>query len=238
MSEKRAFVIVGMAGSGKSTFADCLYKWMDNKSIYTINLDPATLNVKMHVDEDIRSKVNYKLTMEEYNLGPNGGIITCLNLYMLNISSIIKSITSDNLIIDTPGQIEAFTWSSPGQVLIDTLKENNYKIFLIYTIDTYYSSSSGVFMSNMIYASSLMSKFQVKTIALFNKIDLSECSTVMNWIKNYESFLSSLNYDLITDTTYHSMALYFEEFYNSIQSVGISSIQNKGREDFFKILDE
>lgn len=237
MSEKKAFVIVGMAGSGKSTFTKTLSTWLKDENPFVINLDPATLKLKFSVKEDIREKVNYKEIMNEYSLGPNGAIITCLNLYMLNINEMISKL-NNNIIIDTPGQIEAITWSSPGEVLISVLKQYNYKVYLLYIIDTPNSSSQSVFMSNMIYASAMMTKFDCELICVFNKTDLSSHNTVLEWIRDYELFHKSLNFESFRHSSLYSMSLYFEEFYKNMKCVAISALNNKGKNDFFKCLEE
>lgn len=72
-----------MAGSGKTTFTESLIKYLviQNKKTYNINLDPAVLNVKFQSNIDIRDSVNYKAVMKEYQLGPNGAILTSLNIF-------------------------------------------------------------------------------------------------------------------------------------------------------------
>lgn len=47
---------------------------------YLINLDPAVLELPYPVNIDIRDTIKYKAVMKEYELGPNGAIMTCLNL--------------------------------------------------------------------------------------------------------------------------------------------------------------
>jgi GTPase SAR1 family protein len=72
-----------MAGSGKTTFTESLIKYLVSagKKTYNINLDPAVLNVKFQSNIDIRDSVNYKAVMKEYQLGPNGAILTSLNIF-------------------------------------------------------------------------------------------------------------------------------------------------------------
>lgn len=47
---------------------------------YVVNLDPAVAAVHYPANIDIRDTVNYKAVMRDYGLGPNGAIMTCLNL--------------------------------------------------------------------------------------------------------------------------------------------------------------
>ena len=67
--------------------------------------------------------------MAQHKLGPNGAIMTSLNLYATKFDQVIKILEqrADNhrmskyLLVDTPGQIEAFTWSASGQILSESL---------------------------------------------------------------------------------------------------------------------
>ena len=48
---------------------------------YVLNLDPAVMTLPFGTNIDIRDTVRYKEVMKEYGLGPNGGILTSLNLF-------------------------------------------------------------------------------------------------------------------------------------------------------------
>lgn len=55
--------------------------------------------------------------MKQYKLGPNGGIVTSLNLFSTKFPEVLKFIekaTNEFCVFDTPGQIEVFTWSVSG----------------------------------------------------------------------------------------------------------------------------
>ncbi len=41
---------------------------------------------------DIRDTVNYKEVMKQYNLGPNGGIVTSLNLFATRFDQVMDLI--------------------------------------------------------------------------------------------------------------------------------------------------
>ena len=46
-----------------------------------MNLDPAVNEVPYPANIDIRDTVKYKDVMKEYGLGPNGAIMTSLNVF-------------------------------------------------------------------------------------------------------------------------------------------------------------
>jgi GPN-loop GTPase len=66
-------VVLGMAGSGKTTFVKKLAQFQREMNPYVVNLDPACKEVPYPVNIDIRDTINYKKVMKQYNLGPNGG---------------------------------------------------------------------------------------------------------------------------------------------------------------------
>ena len=76
-------IVLGMAGSGKTTFVQRLTSDLHSRqrSPYVINLDPACLEVPFPANVDIRDTVNYKEVMKQYGLGPNGAIVTSLNIF-------------------------------------------------------------------------------------------------------------------------------------------------------------
>lgn len=57
---------------------------------------------------DIRDAVKYKEVMKQYGLGPNGGIVTSLNLFSTKFQQVVslldqRSSQYELAIIDTPG---------------------------------------------------------------------------------------------------------------------------------------
>ena len=93
-------IVLGMAGSGKTTFVQRLVAHLhakktknpeENKAPYVINLDPACHEVPYPANVDIRDTVNYKEVMKQYKLGPNGGIVTSLNLFATKFDQVIKT---------------------------------------------------------------------------------------------------------------------------------------------------
>lgn len=106
-------LVIGMAGSGKTTLMHRLNLHMieTNKKGYYVNLDPAVKTVPFGANIDIRDTVNYKNVMSQYNLGPNGGILTSLNLFSTRFDQVMNLLEKradevDYIFIDTPGQIE------------------------------------------------------------------------------------------------------------------------------------
>ena len=67
---------------------------MNQKKCYCINLDPAIplRGPNFPARVDIRNSINYKEVMRKYQLGPNGAILTCLNLFSTMLPDLIQLI--------------------------------------------------------------------------------------------------------------------------------------------------
>lgn len=66
--------------------------------------------VLLFAHPDIRDTVNYKEVMKQYGLGPNGGIVTALNLFSTKFGQVVDLIEKAGkkhkyCIIDTPGEL-------------------------------------------------------------------------------------------------------------------------------------
>nr|XP_060478978.1 GPN-loop GTPase 1 [Panthera onca] len=87
-------LVLGMAGSGKTTFVQRLTGHLHSQGSppYVINLDPAVHEVPFPANIDIRDTVKYKEVMKQYGLGPNGGIVTSLNLFATRFDQVMKFI--------------------------------------------------------------------------------------------------------------------------------------------------
>lgn len=61
------------------------------------------------------------------------------------------SCASSYAIVDTPGQIEAFTWSASGAIITESLA-STFPTVIVYVVDTPRTASPNTFVSNMLYA--------------------------------------------------------------------------------------
>ncbi len=106
-----AIITIGMAGAGKSTFVQQINSYLHSldppSPPYVLNLDPAVASTSYEANIDIRDTIDYHKVMKEcvsnfllsvlmiinhtrrYNLGPNGGILTALNLFTTKFDQVL-----------------------------------------------------------------------------------------------------------------------------------------------------
>lgn len=276
-----AIVCVGMAGSGKTTFMQRINAYLHShkQPPYVVNLDPAVRSVPFESNIDIRDSVNYKEVMKQYNLGPNGGILTSLNLFATKIDQIVALLEKrtappppsaapgaaapqkriQNILVDTPGQIEVFVWSASGDILLGSLA-SSFPTVIAYIIDTPRTASTSTFMSNMLYACSILYKTKLPMILVFNKTDVKDAAFAKEWMTDFEAFQAALRREEETGSfggmeggegdavvgqgsgymgsLLNSMSLMLEEFYSHLSVVGVSSMTGQGVDEFFEAVRE
>ncbi|KAM0977613.1 hypothetical protein ACFX2C_013684 [Malus domestica] len=193
---------------------------------YVMNLDPAVMTLPFGANIDIRDTVRYKEVMKQFNLGPNGGILTSLNLFATKFDEVVSVIEKradqlDYVLVDTP---EAFASTFPTVIA--------------YVVDTPRSASPVTFMSNMLYACSILYKTRLPLVLAFNKIDVAQHQFALEWMEDFETFQAAVSADSsYSSNLAQSLSLVLDEFYKNLQSVGVSAVSGAGMKDFFNAIE-
>ncbi|KAH0622970.1 hypothetical protein JD844_025924 [Phrynosoma platyrhinos] len=149
-----------------------------------------------------------------------------------------RQTASQYVLIDTPGQIEVFTWSASGTIITEALA-SSFPSVVVYVMDTSRSTSPVTFMSNMLYACSILYKTKLPFIVAMNKTDIIEHRFAVEWMQDFEAFQEALS----QESTYasnltRSMSLVLDEFYDSLKVVGVSAVQGTGLDEFFELVSQ
>ena len=341
-------LMIGMAGSGKTSLVQRLNAELcaAGREPYLVNLDPAVMHLPFGPHVDIRDTVNYKEVMRQYGLGPNGAIVTSLNLFATRFDQVATIIqkrvdeaaaaeataaaaaeapagplassaaaaaaaaapavapaastaptapaasaaeaspaageapaaagaaaaaaaaaaasaaataaaapaesaagsarsasgaTTRHFLVDTPGQIEVFTWSASGQLITDMLAATLPTV-VVFVVDTVRARSPTTFMSNMLYACSILYKTRLPLVVAFNKVDAVAHDLALAWMADFDAFQTALEAEGRRSDSYmnsltRSLALALDEFYSGLHAVGVSAATGQGVPDLLRALD-
>jgi GTPase SAR1 family protein len=238
-------LVLGMAGSGKTTFIQRINAHLHSEQTppYVVNLDPAVHELPYPCNVDIRDTVNYKQVMKQYSLGPNGAIVTSLNLFSTTFDQLLSILEKNQskyryYLFDTPGQIEVFTWSASGTIITEALGAT-YPTIVVYIMDTPRSSNPITFMSNMLYAVSILYKYRLPFIVVLNKTDIIHHRFALEWMNDFELFQSAIEQEHSYSTDLcRSLSLVLDEFYSNLRCVGFSSMTGDGCKEFFDAVND
>jgi GTPase SAR1 family protein len=218
--------------------------------IYLINLDPAAAEVDYPASIDIRDTVNYKGVMAEYGLGPNGGIVTALNLFATRFDQVVSLIEAlparaaaagappPRLVaVDTPGQIEVFTWSASGAVMTDALAGSG-PTAIAFVVDGPRCASPTAFVANMLQACSILYRTGLPLLLVFNKADAAGGAGAVAWLEDWEGLAGALEGEgSYAATLSRSLSLALDEFYSSMPAVSVSAATGAGMDALLKGFD-
>ena len=232
---------VGTAGCGKSTLTHAFQLWLQNQSYdaITVNLDPGADSLLYAPDVDVRDWIKLDEIMREYGLGPNGAQVAAADLLALNIrrvSDVVSKFTSDFVLIDTPGQLELFTFRQSSKVVVEQL--GGETAILAFLFDPALAKTASGYVSSLMLSATVHFRLPVPMIPILAKADnLSEAEMekISLWSKDYYSLFSALLDESIDAQTQVSM-----EFLQALETVGagrpvvpVSADTGLGLEDIY-----
>lgn len=73
-------LVLGPPGAGKTTYCSQMSRLLRKlgRKVIIVNLDPANESMSYNPDIDIRKLIVLEEVMEQYNLGPNGALLYCM----------------------------------------------------------------------------------------------------------------------------------------------------------------
>lgn len=242
-----AVIVLGTAGSGKTTFTANFSRWLRDKlavvRVCPVNLDPGASNLPYEPSYDVRTLVRVDRLMIEEGLGPNGALVRAAELIAERSDDIASSLTSlscEYFVIDTPGQVEVFALRPTGRVLCDKLAKS-FRLSAIWLGDYEPGRELEDLLSSALLAKIIELKLSIKAIPVLNKSDLWEGDRIdALWEAVLKGELNLIEGSL--SGTYME-ALY--ELINAVSSfrspVRVASISAKyfrGFQDVFDMLNE
>lgn len=237
---KRIYVI-GTAGSGKSTAVHAFQVWMNTQGFdaITVNLDPGAENLVYNPDVDIQDWYTLKEAMEDTALGPNAAQIYCADMLALNAKEVgdtIRGFETDYVLIDTPGQMELFTFRESSKVIVEEFgREDTMIAFLV---DPILARTPSGFVSSIMLSATTQFRFSIPLATVLSKVDLlpeNDLEKILEWSRSTDALNTSLE-----EGSGSPIIVASSEFFKALENVGafrpllpISSLNLQGFEDLY-----
>jgi GTPase SAR1 family protein len=87
-------LVVGPPGSGKTTYCNGIQQFITGigRRCEIVNLDFANDVLPYEVAIDVRELVSLEKVMDEFKLGPNGGLVYCMEYLLENVDWLIEKL--------------------------------------------------------------------------------------------------------------------------------------------------
>ena len=174
-------LVVGPPACGKTTYCNGVAQFMGQmgRSCAIVNLDFANEVSREGMYDcalDVRSLVSLERVMDEFELGPNGGIMYCMEYLAENVDWLIDEISAletQYIIFDCPGQVELFTHHTSMQTIVNKLqKKLDFRLCSVHLVDSFYCVEPTAFISAALGVASAMLRLGLPHVNVLTKIDL------------------------------------------------------------------
>lgn len=167
-------------------------------SAITLNLDPGVRVVPYVPDIDIRDYIVLEEVMEEYGLGPNGGMILASDLmvnYLDDLRDEIDEYNPDWVLVDTAGQLELFAFRETGPLIASSLGFGDIQRSVSFLFDSNLVLRPNGFISTLLLAASVQFRFRkISQINVLSKMDLlddDQIDMIINWSQDFKTLEES-----------------------------------------------
>ncbi len=211
-------VVVGPPGSGKTTYCNGMQQYLRllGRDAWVINLDPANESIPdgpspnqqddaanststtaknnqlpyetiLDICEDV---INLSSVMTKLGLGPNGGLLYCMEYLEAHVDDIIHLIqerittyqqqqhTNNNdkqlyLLLDLPGQVELYTHGTAvSKLLRHLVRVLDWRLCAVQCIDSLFCTDAHKFLAAALLGTTTMLRLELPTVNVLSKTDL------------------------------------------------------------------
>jgi GPN-loop GTPase len=187
-------VVMGPAGSGKSTYCSAMQEHCAAKVaggapagttlVSVANLDPAAEHFDYEPAFDVRDLINVTEAMEELELGPNGALLYCMEYLLENLDWLHDQLEEfgddEYVLLDCPGQLELYTHVPVQKRILDAIAGWGYagSMVSVFCIDAAFCIDASKFLSGSLLSLSAMVALELPHVSVLTKCDLMPESEV------------------------------------------------------------
>ncbi|KAI3726363.1 hypothetical protein L1987_66160 [Smallanthus sonchifolius] len=203
LCEKMVFgqVVIGPPGSGKTTYCNGMSQYLQlvGRKVAVINLDPANDSLPYDCAINIEDLIKLSDVMNEHSLGPNGGLVYCMDYLEKNIDwleSKLKPLLKDHyFLFDFPGQVELFfLHSNAKKVIMKLIKKLDLRLTAVHLVDAHLCSDPAKYVSALLLSLSTMLHMELPHVNVLSKIDLIESYGKLAFNLDFYTDVEDLSY--------------------------------------------
>ncbi|XP_026719342.1 GPN-loop GTPase 2 [Athene cunicularia] len=192
-------VVIGPPGSGKTTYCQGMQEFLGRigRKVTVVNLDPANEAMPYQCAVDIAELITLPDVMENLKLGPNGGLIYCMEYLEANFDWLQEKLAAFKghyYLFDCPGQVELYTHHDALKNVFAQLAKWNFRLAAVHLVDSHYCTDPGKFISVLCTSLSTMLHVELPHVNVLSKMDLIEQYGKLAFNLDYYTEVLDLSY--------------------------------------------
>jgi len=171
-------VIVGPPGAGKTSYTRALYDMLvaAGRPAVIVNLDPANEDPPFEECKviDIRKIIALEDVAAAFGLGPNGGLMYCVEFLERNedwLENEMAAYPGHYFLLDCPGQAELYTHHSSFFRVLQRLTKAEYRLVAVHLVDVHHCTDPAKFLAVSLVALMAMIRLELPHINVLSKVD-------------------------------------------------------------------
>ncbi|NXI53235.1 GPN2 GTPase, partial [Chloroceryle aenea] len=192
-------VVIGPPGSGKTTYCQGMQEFMGRigRQVTVVNLDPANEAMPYQCAVDVAELITLPDVMDSLKLGPNGGLIYCMEYLEANFDWLQEKLAAFKghyYLFDCPGQVELYTHHGSLKNVFAQLAKWNFRLAAVHLVDSHYCTDPGKFISVLCTSLSTMLHVELPHVNVLSKMDLIEQYGKLAFNLDYYTEVLDLSY--------------------------------------------
>ncbi|XP_048469084.1 GPN-loop GTPase 2 [Rhincodon typus] len=192
-------VVIGPPGSGKTTYCMGMQEFLSKlgRKVAVVNLDPANDLIPYQCCVDIGELVKLDDVMDGLGLGPNGGLVYCMEYLEANLDWLLDKLEQFKdcyFLFDCPGQVELYTHNCSVRNILAQLTKWNFRLTAVHLVDSHYCTDPAKFISILCTSLSTMLQVELPHVNILSKMDLIEQFGKLAFNLDYYTEVLDLSY--------------------------------------------
>ncbi|KAN0055391.1 hypothetical protein ACTA71_008502 [Dictyostelium dimigraforme] len=192
-------VVIGPPGSGKTVYCNGMSQFLQSigRKVSIINLDPSNENIPYEAAVNIQELIDFQTVVDQTDLGPNGGLIFCMEYLEKNIDWLkekLLPLKDHYIIFDCPGQVELYTHYKIISNILDNIMKWSFRLTVIQVFDSFYCKNPSNFISILLVSLSGMVRIELPHINVLSKMDLIEQNGPLDFNLDFYTDVLDLKY--------------------------------------------
>ncbi|XP_073759222.1 GPN-loop GTPase 2 isoform X1 [Callorhinus ursinus] len=171
--------VIGPPGSGKTTYCLGMSEFLRalGRRVAVVNLDPANEGLPYECAVDVGELVGLGDVMDALRLGPNGGLLYCMEYLEANLDWLrakLEPLRGHYFLFDCPGQVELCTHHGALRSIFSQMAQWDLRLTAVHLVDSHYCTDPAKFISVLCTSLATMLHVELPHVNLLSKMDLIE----------------------------------------------------------------